>query len=154
MKWSALCLQPKWFFAIRFRPRSGGHSSGSHRPRLMVNNNAGVNRDGMFHEMERGDRNAVLRVDLRSMFNAVAPGYADTPWSTAAPMIFCGRSLKTCLYRASRNRIKSGAASGFFAPDDASFITRATLAVNGGLRMTLINAASNQAVNTNEVSYA
>jgi acetoacetyl-CoA reductase len=32
-------------------------------------NNAGVNRDGMFHKMERDDWEAVLRVDLGSMFN-------------------------------------------------------------------------------------
>ncbi len=32
-------------------------------------NNAGVNRDGMFHKMHRDDWDAVLRVDLGSMFN-------------------------------------------------------------------------------------
>ncbi|SDC03236.1 acetoacetyl-CoA reductase [Ruegeria marina] len=32
-------------------------------------NNAGVNRDGMFHKMDRKDWDAVLRVDLGSMFN-------------------------------------------------------------------------------------
>jgi acetoacetyl-CoA reductase len=32
-------------------------------------NNAGVNRDGMFHKMDRKDWDAVLRVDLDSMFN-------------------------------------------------------------------------------------
>lgn len=32
-------------------------------------NNAGVNRDGMFHEMSLEDWDAVLRVDLGSMFN-------------------------------------------------------------------------------------
>jgi acetoacetyl-CoA reductase len=32
-------------------------------------NNAGVNRDGMFHKMDREDWDAVLRVDLGSMFN-------------------------------------------------------------------------------------
>jgi len=32
-------------------------------------NNAGVNRDGMFHKMDRDDWDAVLRVDLGSMFN-------------------------------------------------------------------------------------
>lgn len=32
-------------------------------------NNAGVNRDGMFHDMEHDDWDAVLRVDLGSMFN-------------------------------------------------------------------------------------
>lgn len=32
-------------------------------------NNAGVNRDGMFHKMDRADWDAVLRVDLGSMFN-------------------------------------------------------------------------------------
>ena len=32
-------------------------------------NNAGVNRDAMFHKMDRADWDAVLRVDLGSMFN-------------------------------------------------------------------------------------
>ena len=32
-------------------------------------NNAGVNRDGMFHKMTRDDWDAVMRVDLGSMFN-------------------------------------------------------------------------------------
>lgn len=32
-------------------------------------NNAGVNRDGMLHKMDREDWDAVLRVDLGSMFN-------------------------------------------------------------------------------------
>lgn len=32
-------------------------------------NNAGVNRDGMFHKMERDDWDAVMAVDLGSMFN-------------------------------------------------------------------------------------
>jgi len=32
-------------------------------------NNAGVNRDGMFHKMDREEWDAVLRVDLGSMFN-------------------------------------------------------------------------------------
>lgn len=32
-------------------------------------NNAGVNRDGMFHKMDRDDWDAVMRVDLGSMFN-------------------------------------------------------------------------------------
>lgn len=32
-------------------------------------NNAGINRDGMFHKMERADWEAVIGVDLGSMFN-------------------------------------------------------------------------------------
>jgi acetoacetyl-CoA reductase len=35
----------------------------------VVVNNAGVNRDAMFHKMDRADWDAVLRVDLGSMFN-------------------------------------------------------------------------------------
>ena len=36
-------------------------------------NNAGVNRDGMFHKMSRADWDAVMQVDLGSMFNMTRP---------------------------------------------------------------------------------
>ncbi|MFP4536774.1 MAG: acetoacetyl-CoA reductase [Dichotomicrobium sp.] len=41
----------------------------THGPVDVLVNNAGVNRDAMFHKMSRDDWDAVLRVDLGSMFN-------------------------------------------------------------------------------------
>lgn len=41
----------------------------THGPVDVLVNNAGVNRDAMFHKMSREDWDAVLRVDLGSMFN-------------------------------------------------------------------------------------
>lgn len=159
-------------------------------------NNAGVNRDGMFHKMAREDWDAVLRVDLGSMFNvtrqviggmrergfgriinissvnagrgqagqtnycaakagvegftralaresaekgitvnAVAPGYADTPMVAAVPDRIIQGILREVPVSRLAEPMEIGRCVRFLASDDAGFITGATLAVNGGLKM-------------------
>jgi len=49
----------------------------AHGPVDVLVNNAGVNRDQMFHKMSRDEWDAVLRVDLGSMFNVTRQVIAD-----------------------------------------------------------------------------
>ena len=159
-------------------------------------NNAGVNRDGMFHKMDRADWDAVIGVDLGSMFNmtrqviggmrergfgrivnissvnaargqagqtnycaakagvegftralaresagkgitvnAIAPGYADTRMVEAVPKEILRKILDAVPLARLAEPSEIGRCVRFLAADDAGFITGATLAANGGLRM-------------------
>jgi acetoacetyl-CoA reductase len=159
-------------------------------------NNAGINRDGMFHKMERKDWDSVIAVDLGSMFNvtrqviggmrrrgfgriinissvnaakgqagqtnycaakagiegftralahecaekgitvnAIAPGYADTAMVDAVPEKIMKKILETVPLSRLAEPAEIGRCVQFLASDEAGFITGATLAINGGLRM-------------------
>ena len=164
--------------------------------RLVATGVGAVNRDVMFHKMELEDWEAVLKVDLGSMFrvtrqviggmrdrgfgriinissvnaargqagqtnycaakagmegftralaresagegitvNAVAPGYADTPMVKAVPKRIIEGIMKEVPLSRLAEPSEIGRCVRFLASDEAGFITGATLAVNGGMRM-------------------
>lgn len=159
-------------------------------------NNAGVNRDVMLHKMSRADWDAVLDVDLGSMFNmcrhvvpgmrergygrivnissvnaargqagqtnycaakagvegfsralaregaakgvtvnVVAPGYADTAMVAALPDEIRERIVAEAPLGRLARPDEIGRCVRFLASEEAAFVTGATFAVNGGLRM-------------------
>lgn len=159
-------------------------------------NNAGVNQDAMFHKMDMESWNAVITVDLGSMFtmtrqviggmrdrafgriinissvnaargqagqtnycaakagvegfsralaresagkgitvNAIAPGYADTAMVETVPDDMLEKILEQVPLSRLADPSEIGRCVRFLASDEAAFITGATLAVNGGMRM-------------------